>query len=248
MALFGEYDIRNDFDVSASLEFLMKVFSLVEQDEVQTDDYWIKDIDKPLGAQLQWNDDLEDTSVTVPDAQAKLITKGTFTEYPEPHDLGSIIWNHVDFSGQTFTYSNMPMLETTEHWKKYEDSFEFTDSYVINFDKRLTETPIISESRDTMTFVNEMWAGWGEVYDAEDYFEDDDGTYLVPTEFTIDGIVYPSEVVVAQDAPAVTTNKYTDDTLDSPTDSGDLWVNQYVDLLYFADDDGDYGVGKTQTF
>jgi hypothetical protein len=248
MALFGEYDIRNDFDVSASLEFLMKVFSLVEQDEVQTDDYWFKDIEKPLGSQLQLNGDSEDTSVTVPDAQAKLITKGTFTDSISPHDLGSIVWNHLDFSGQTFTYSNMPMLETTEHWKKYEDSFEFTDSYVIDLNKPLTESITPSESRETMTFVNQMWAGWGEVYDLEDYFEDDDGTYLIPTEFTVDGITYPSEVAVALDAAAITTDKYNTDTLTEPSDAGVIWVNQFADLFYFADDDGDYGVGRTQTF
>lgn len=248
MALFGDYDIRNDFDISASLEFLMKIFSISEQDEVQTDDYWVKHISKPLGAQLQWNDDLENTSVSVPDTQAKLITKGTFTESVTPNDVGSLTWNHLDFSGQTFTYSNMPMLETTEYWKKYEDSFELTDSNVIQTTKNLVDTPVISESRDTMTFVNQIWAGWGEVYSGEDYFLDDDGTYLIPTEFSVDGITYPSEVILARDEPAVTTNKYTDDTLDSPTDAGELWVNQYVDLLYFADDDGDYGVGKTQTF
>jgi hypothetical protein len=248
MALFGEYDIRNDFDVSSSLEFLMKIFSLIEQDEVQTDDSQIKDITKPLGSQLQLNGDSEDTKVTVPDAVDKLITKGNFTNSIESHDLGSIVWNHVDFSGQTFTYSNMPMLETTEYWERYDDSFGFTDSHVIDLNKPLTESVTPSESRETMTFVNEMWAGWGEVYSLEDYFLDDDGTYLIPTEFTVDGITYPSEVVVVLDDPDITTNKYTDDTLDSPTDSGALWVNQYVDLLYFADDDGDYGVGRTQTF
>jgi hypothetical protein len=248
MALFGEYDIRNDFDVSASLEFLMKIFSLVAQDEVQTDDSQIKDITKPLGSQLQLDGDSEDTKVTVPDAVAKLITKGNFTESIEAHDLGSIVWNHVDFSGQTFTYSNMPMLETTEHWEQYSDSFGFTDSHVIDLNKPLTESITPSESRDTMTFVNQMWAGWGEVYSAEDYFLDDNGTYLIPTEFTVDGITYPSEVVVALDAPVITTNKYTDDTLETPSESGVIWVNQFADLFYFADDDGDYGVGRTQTF
>jgi hypothetical protein len=269
IALFGEYDIRNDFDISASLEFLMKIFSVFEQDEIQTDDSSFKDISKPLGAQLQWNGDLENTSVTVPDAVAKFITKGNFTESPEAHDLGSIVWNHVDFGAAADVYNEgdyfldddgtyllivnrfnytIPMLETTEHWEKYEDSFEFTDSNAINLNKSFAESITPSESRETMTFVNQIWAGWGEVYSGEDYFLDDDGTYLIPTEFTVDGIVYPSEVVVAQDAPAVTTNKYTTDTLTTPTDVGDLWVNQYVDLLYFADDDGDYGVGRTQTF
>ena len=245
----------------------MKIFSLVKRDEIQTDDSQIKNITKPLGSQLQFNGESEDTSVTVPDEVAKLITKGTFTESIEAHDLGSIIWNHIDLAVNDvyneedyflnddgnyllivnrFNYT-IPMLETTEHWEKYEDSFGLTDSNVIDLNKSFTESITPSESRDTMTFVNQMWAGWSEVYSLEDYFLDDDGTYLIPTEFTVDGIVYPSEVVVAQDAPAITTNKYNTDTL-IPTDAGDLWVNQFADLYYFADDDGDYGVGRTQTF
>lgn len=248
MALFGEYDIRNDYDVSASLEFLMKVFSISEQDELQTDDYWIKDISKPLNGQLDYDGNIEDTSVTVPDAQAKLITKGTFTESVVPNDVGSMIWNHVDHSGQTITFSNMPILETTSYWNLYSDSFGFTDSHVIAVNKPLTEIVTPSESRDTMTFVNQMYAGWSEIYDSEDYFLDDDGTFTLNAVFDSDGFKYPSDVVVVDETAAVTTNKYTDDTLLPPTDGGDLWVNQYVDLLYFADDDGDYGVGRTQTF
>lgn len=248
MALFGEYDIRNDYDVSASLEFLMKIFSLIEQDEVQTDDYWVKDISKPLGSQLDFDSNIEDTSVTVPDAQAKLITKGAFTEFVPANDVGSMIWNHVDHSGQTITFINMPILETTSYWKLYEDSFEFTDAQVIQTGKSLTESITTSESRDTMTFVNQIYAGWNEVYDGEDYFLDDAGSYTINAVYDFDGKKYPSEVVTVTEVADVTTNKYTTDTLTSPSDSGIIWVNQFADLFYFADDDGDYGDGRTQTF
>ena len=37
MALFGEFDIRNDFDTGTSLEFALKYLVLAAQDEVQTD-------------------------------------------------------------------------------------------------------------------------------------------------------------------------------------------------------------------
>lgn len=248
MALFGEYDIRNDYDVSAALEFLMKVFSISEQDEVQTDDYWIKNINKPLNGQLDYDGNTENTSVTVPDAQAKLITKGTFTESVVPNDVGSMTWNHVDHSGQTITFSNMPILETTPYWNLYSDSFGLTDSQVKSVNKSLTETVTPSESRNTMTFVNQMYAGWGEVYDSEDYFLDNDGTYTLNLVFDSSGIKYPSEVVAVIESAAVTTNKYTTDTLTLPTDAGVLWVNQFADLSYFDNDTGDYGVGRTQTF
>jgi hypothetical protein len=249
VALFGEYDIKNEFDISASLEFLMKIFSISEQDEVLLgSQISTKHIDKPLNGQLDYDGNTEDTKVVISEFETRLVTKGNFPETLIPSDIGSLTWTHLDFSGQTFTYSNMPMLETTPYWRQFNDSFAFTDSTVNSVNKALTDSVTPSESRNTMAFDIQMWAGWGEVYSLEDYFADDAGTYMMPYEFEDGGIVYPSEVVVALDAPAVTTNKYTTDTLTTPTDAGALWVNQYADLLYFADDNGEYGVGKTQTF
>ena len=168
IALFGEYDVRNDFDISSSLEFLMKVFSLFEQDEVQTDDFNIKNISKPLGSQLQLNGDLEDTSVTVPDSHTKLVTK-PLTESSEAHDLGSMIWTHFDLiatpdvyviptddyfldddgnyllGNNRFKYT-IPMLETTQHWEQYQDSFSLSDSDDLNIGKNLIENVSIAES------------------------------------------------------------------------------------------------------
>lgn len=252
MALFGEYDIRNEFDIGATLEFLMKIFSLSEQDEVLTSaEITTKHTDKPLGSQLQLNGEAEDTKVVPTDFEFKVIRKGDFPETLIPSDVGSLTWNHLDFSGQTFTYT-IPMLETTEHWRKYEDSFGFVDSHVIDVNKPLTETVTPSESRDTMTFDIQMWAGWNEVYSLQDYFADDDGTYMMPYEFEKDGVVYPSEVVAATDAAAVTTNKYITDTLPDQSETGIIWMNLYADISYaeydLVDSTQDFSVGRTQTF
>ena len=253
VALFGEYDIKNEFDIGASLEFLMKIFSLSAQDEVLLgSQISTKHIDKPLNGQLDYDGNTEDTKVVISEFETKLVTKGDFPETLIPSDIGSLTWTHLDFSGQTFTYANMPMLETTEYWEKYEDSFEFTDSHVIDVSKPLTESITPSESRDTMTFNIEMWAGWGEVYSLEDYFADDAGTYMMPYEFEVGGIVYPSEVAAITEAAAVSTDKYTTDTLPDQTELGIVWTNLYADVDYFeynlTDSSQDFNVGRTQTF
>jgi hypothetical protein len=49
MALFGEFDIRNEFDLGTSLEFALKYLVITLQDEVQTEDLFIiKDIQKGI--------------------------------------------------------------------------------------------------------------------------------------------------------------------------------------------------------
>jgi len=145
MALFGEYDIRNDFDISSSLEFLMKIFSLFEQDQVQTDDSSIKDVSKGLGSQLDYDGNTESTSVTVPDTQTKLITKGNFLESVVASNTGNLFWTHIDsFSGATQNFT-IPIYDVTA-WNKYEDSISFTDSININNSKELLENISIQES------------------------------------------------------------------------------------------------------
>ena len=145
MALFGEYDIRNDFDISSSLEFLMQIFSLFEQDQVQTDDSSIKDVSKGLGSQLDYDGNTESTNVTVPDTQTKLITKGDFPETVTASNTGNIFWTHVDsFSGaiQNFT---IPIIDVTS-WDIYEDSVVLSDSDDLNINKNLTEDLLIEDS------------------------------------------------------------------------------------------------------
>jgi hypothetical protein len=145
MALFGEYDIRNDFDISSSLEFLMKIFSLFEQDQVQTDDSLIKDVSKGLGSQLDYDGNTESTNVTVPDAETKLITKADFPESVVASNTGNVFWTHIDsFSGATQNFT-IPIYDVTA-WDLYEDSISFTDATSINISNALVENISIEES------------------------------------------------------------------------------------------------------
>jgi len=63
MALFGEFDIRNEFDTGTLLEFALKYLILAAQDEVQTDDaISTKGVSKPLETHFLNNGTTADTS------------------------------------------------------------------------------------------------------------------------------------------------------------------------------------------
>jgi hypothetical protein len=63
MALFGEFDIRNEFDTGTLLEFALKYLILAAQDEVQTDDaISTKGVSKPLATHLLNDGVTADTS------------------------------------------------------------------------------------------------------------------------------------------------------------------------------------------
>lgn len=146
MALFGEYDIKNQFDLGASLEFLMKIFSLFEQDEVFLEgEISNKDLSKPLGSQLDYSGVAEDTKVVVTEFNTKLVTKGTFPETVIASNTGNLLWTHTDSSSGDIQNFTLPIIDVTE-WNKYEDSISFLDSNVININKSLTETISIVES------------------------------------------------------------------------------------------------------
>jgi len=84
MALFGEYDIRNEFDLSTRLESMIKYLVLTFQDQVGSTDYvsakdfgkgvtdsitesdvYVSLLSKPLGSQTDYNGNTEDTKVTI---------------------------------------------------------------------------------------------------------------------------------------------------------------------------------------
>jgi hypothetical protein len=71
MALFGEFDIRNEFDMGISLEFALKYLFLTLQDEVQTEDTsFIKRLDKRI-----------DEEIFGTDVYASLLNKPIYNHY-----------------------------------------------------------------------------------------------------------------------------------------------------------------------
>jgi hypothetical protein len=220
VALFGEFDVKNQFDLGASLEFLMRVIAVFAQDQVlSTDLISTKHVDKDLGSQLDLDGATEDTDVIISDAVAKFIEKGQFTNEVIPSDVGSITWQHLDFSGDVINFNNMPMTENTEHWEIYYDEFSFEDSNTIDFSKLLLDEPIVSESRETM------------VIDTDKPLSD---TAVIEDSSNIDNDKYIDDLLPPQsELGVVWTNLYAD-----------------VDYFDYdlANASEDYTTGRTQTF
>ena len=146
MALFGEYDIKNEFDLGSSLEFLMKIISLFEQDEVfSSDGISTKHVGKPLGSQLDYSGVAEDTKVVVSEFDVKLVTKGNFPETLIASNTGNIFWTHTDISSGVIQNFTIPIIDVTA-WDKYTDSVVLSDSDDLNINKNLTENVSIAES------------------------------------------------------------------------------------------------------
>ena len=146
MALFGEYDIKNEFDLGSSLEFLMKIISLFEQDEVfSSDGVSTKHVGKPLGSQLDYSGNAEDTKVVLSEFDTKLVTKGNFPETLIASNTGNIFWQHTDISSGAIQNFTIPIIDVTA-WDKYTDSVVLSDSDDLNINKNLTENVSIAES------------------------------------------------------------------------------------------------------
>ena len=67
LALFGEYDVRNEFDISLELESLIKILSINENDEVFTDELLTYEYDKAAGTALLNNLSSDTNIVTMLD-------------------------------------------------------------------------------------------------------------------------------------------------------------------------------------
>jgi len=146
VALFGEYDIKNEFDLGSSLEFLMKIISVFEQDEVFLGaGISTKHVGKPLGSQLDYSGVAEDTKVVVSEFDVKLVTKGTFPETLIASNTGNIFWTHTDISSGVIQNFTIPIIDVTA-WDKYTDSVVLSDSNNLNINKNLTENVSIGES------------------------------------------------------------------------------------------------------
>jgi len=141
MGLFGEYSIVNDFDISASLEFLMKIYSVFEQDEVS------------LAAQISTKHTAkyyDSDSFSTSEALIKDVVKGAFPETILTSNTGSINWTHIDSSSSATQNFTIPIIDVS-NWSLYNDSVSYTDSTVINSTKNVTESISISEVNTTLT-------------------------------------------------------------------------------------------------
>jgi hypothetical protein len=237
LALFGEYDIRNEFDISVSLQSMVKILVVNVQDEfTTTSNITAKDFGKAVT-----------DSVTVPDSWTKLLHKPitdavTPSEAISAKDFGKSLTDAtLGFTEvRTFTMSK-PLADSLttptdtvtakDFGKAVTDSVAPTEAHVIALNKPLADT--LSTPTDTITAKNfgkslsESISAPVDVISAKVLTKpltDSVATLDVATKlFT----KVASDSISLSDTDTLAFTKYTSDTL-SPTDSGNLFFNPYV--------------------
>lgn len=237
LALFGEYDIRNEFDISISLQSMVKILVVNAQDEFSlTSNITAKDFGKAV-----------EDSITVPDVWTKLLHK-PLTDAVTPDDLVSakdfgkaLTDATVGFTEvRTFTL-NKPLadnittpvdaISAKDFGKAVTDSITPTDEYDLSIDKPLfdtlsTPTDAISAKdfgkslSDSLTTPVDVISAKVLTKPLTDAVATLDVDTLLFTKVTSDNISL-------SDTDTLAFTKYTSDTL-SPTDSGNLFFNPYV--------------------
>jgi len=125
MALFGEFDIRNDFDTSTTLEFALKYLILAVQDEIQTDAVIsTKGVSKAIATHFLNNGTTADTNLVTPTSEVGtgsartvpflVTTKAIATHFL--NDGTTVDTSSVTMSSETGTNSTrtVPFFATTK--------------------------------------------------------------------------------------------------------------------------------------
>ena len=106
MALFGEFDIRNDFDTSTTLEFALKYLILAVQDEIQTDAVIsTKGVAKAIATHFLNDGTTADTSSVTPTSE---VGSGSTRTVPFA-DISKAIATHFLNDGTTADTSSVTM-------------------------------------------------------------------------------------------------------------------------------------------
>ena len=255
LALFGEYDIRNEFDISVSLQSMVKILVVNAQDEISlTSNITAKDFGKAVT-----------DSITVPDSWTKLLSK-PLADSVTPSDAIS----KKDFSKaltdatlgfsevRTFTL-NKPLADTLstpvdivtakDFGKALTDSVVATEDHATLVSKPLfdtlnTPTDAISAKNFSKALSDSINAPVDAISakvltkPLTDSVSTVDADTLLFTKVTSDSISL-------SDTDTLAFTKYTSDTL-SPTDSGNLFFNPYVSDPYPTNYwEADYTAGES---
>ena len=114
---------------------------------------------------------------------------------------------------------------------KPSDSFSLTDDDTIDFSKALSDSITTPDDSDWIHDTNKALA---------DSFSAPDDTVL-----TYDLSVEYTDTSIITDNDVLEFTKYTTDSINTPTISGEVWANSYQGQDYYSDD---YSVGLQETF
>jgi len=238
LALFGEYDIRNEFDINVSLQSMVKILVVNAQDEFNlASNITAKDFGKALetfteelaeSTVIDMHKPLEDAFELDSTVAAKDFGKAleSFTEgFAEIHTLG-VFKPLEDFAIPNEVIASMDMT------KPLEDSFLLETIHTIEMVKPVNDTldePVdaistialhkpLESSIDTPT----------ETISSIDLTKPLSHSIETPSDFTEISIDKPlDDSVEIVDTTTTLLTKYTSDSL-SPVDGGNLFFNPYV--------------------
>lgn len=247
MALFGEYDLRNEFDLGTSLESMIKYLALTFQDNVLTGDSQyhfdihkplsdsisesdsnIIDVSKPLGAQQTYNGATENTSVTVTDA-SRYFFYGKYIDIGLLNDGVTMDYNQVTPSDSIGSKDLTKLLNG--HYLN--NGFTADNNIVTPSD---SEVKLIGKTLDSGHYLFDQVATDAESVTVTESnvlsltkYMDSEGSYA---HYLNDGTTLDNDKATAEDS------------------GGDMWINPYTDPYpqqnsYFLNDSGNYTVGES---
>jgi hypothetical protein len=271
MALFGEFDIRNEFDTGTSLEFALKYLFLSLQDEVfMGEDFTILLFDKSISGE----DEVIPTDVNYL-LTAKPIDSTT-TNYDDDVELQEVIPSDADpvidlskYVNDTYLYDGVTLDDNT---------VSPTESNYLNADgltyRKGISTYTVNKLFDSTAYDHYLNNGStldNETVTSSESISAKDMTKSLETHYLYDGVTQDTNSVSMSDTtgtnstrtvPYIVLNKSIDSTTTNydgnveleeavPTDSGgSLWLNPYTDPYpvansYFANDSGNYTEGES---
>jgi len=257
MALFGEYDIRNEFDISIDLKSMVKILVVNAQDNFTTNSEITA---KDFGKALESDFGTEDAHIF--SMQKPLAHSVTPEDNVSAKDFGKFLASQTEGFTQVRTFSMqkplnhsittpIDVISSFDITKPLADIFGTTDAQVFLLNKPLAHS--ISTPVDVISSINMNKPLVDSITTPQDVIASKG-----VNKFEADSISTPTAVISAKhfgkqvddpitlsDSNTLSVTKYiTDETL--PTDSGNLFFNPYVadpyPTNYWA---ADYTVGES---
>lgn len=238
LALFGEYDIRNDFDVTVSLQSMVKILVVNAQDE-----FSVADVISSKNFGKAVTDSFTTSEVRTFSIQKPLADAVTPSEAISAKDFGKSLVDATLGFNEVRTFALQKPLEDSintpldvvtakDFGKALTDSIAVPDEYTLLTSKPLADS--ISTPSDTVSAK-----GFGKAVADTLGTPSDTISAKVLNKPLVDSVTTPTDSAallfgkVVADSISLSDNdtlsftKYNSDTL-SPTDSGNLFFNPYV--------------------
>ena len=275
MALFGEYDLRNEFDLGTDLESMLKYLALTFHDNFLTSDainakdfgkavadsisesdVYISSLSKPLGSQLDYDGNTENTTVTPSDAiNAKNFGKAVNSSYLydgvtlDNNTVSPTEASYLNADGVTYRKGISAYTVSKTLNSLLYDHYLY-DGVTLDSDTISTSDTTGTGSARTMPYAD-MSKPLGTHLLNDGVTSDTNTVSLSDTTGT--GSTRTMPYVVLNKSISATTLNY-DGNLDNESvtvsSSGAYWLNPYnepypVSNSYFLNDSGDYTTGES---